>query len=218
MQPFIIENTPENHLHLTILTGVSIVRNDDCNSPGTGARQCADQQQQLHHVIIYWRARRLDDVAVLAANIFMNLNVNFTVGKFSNRGLTQVDSQIAANFQGKGHVSIPAENLETTGMLPRLAGSLFDSDFSLGLLFQLAIGCQIILDGGSCLNLRLAKGNIRVLEVSLGLLFQLDIGCQIILDGGHRSNLRLAKGNIRVLPILAFFAHDHRGGRTSHDG
>mmetsp|Transcript_21939 Transcript_21939/g.36280 ORF Transcript_21939/g.36280 Transcript_21939/m.36280 type:complete len:204 (+) Transcript_21939:739-1350(+) len=119
----------DTSLHFTILSGITIVWNNNRNSSGTGSVQRRDEKEQLHNVVIDWRARWLNDIAILSTNILVNHDIRFTIRKTTNRGLAQIDSQITTNLECQRHVAVARENLEAPGMFLGLASCLFNGLF-----------------------------------------------------------------------------------------
>jgi hypothetical protein len=65
----------------------------------------------------------LNNVYILSAHILVDLHVHLAIGKPSDSRLPQIDSKIPGDLQGKSHVTISAENLESTRVLFGFTGS-----------------------------------------------------------------------------------------------
>mmetsp|Transcript_680 Transcript_680/g.1067 ORF Transcript_680/g.1067 Transcript_680/m.1067 type:complete len:297 (+) Transcript_680:156-1046(+) len=90
----------DTSLHFTILSCVSIVRNDNCDPSCTCSVQGTDHEQQFHKIIVHGRTSRLNDIDILSSDILMNLNIHFSICKGSNCSLSKVDSKNLGNFKG----------------------------------------------------------------------------------------------------------------------
>lgn len=117
----------DTHLHLSILSCVSIVGNDDSDPSRARAVQGRYHEKKLHKIVVYRRTRRLNNVHILSTDILINLHVHLSIGEAPNSRLSQIDSKIPGNLQGECHVPIPTENLESTRVLLGFAGSLFNA-------------------------------------------------------------------------------------------
>mmetsp|Transcript_2908 Transcript_2908/g.6451 ORF Transcript_2908/g.6451 Transcript_2908/m.6451 type:complete len:299 (-) Transcript_2908:597-1493(-) len=86
-------------LHFTILSCVSVVRDDDSDTASTGPSKSRDHKQQFHDVVIDRGTGRLDDVTILPTDILMDDDVRFTVGEPSDGRLAEVDTKVPADLQ-----------------------------------------------------------------------------------------------------------------------
>lgn len=59
------------------------------------------------------RAGRLDDVRVVAADIFVNFNERFTVGKTRHRGLAQGHANGLTDRLGEGPIRVTRKNFQS---------------------------------------------------------------------------------------------------------
>jgi hypothetical protein len=73
---------------------------------------CVHQQEQLHQVVVWRAAGGLNDEAVAAANILLNLDHHLAVGKMSDVGIAQAGLEMLANFASKRRIGVAGENLE----------------------------------------------------------------------------------------------------------
>mmetsp|Transcript_649 Transcript_649/g.1352 ORF Transcript_649/g.1352 Transcript_649/m.1352 type:complete len:327 (+) Transcript_649:701-1681(+) len=119
-------------LHLSVLSCISIVRNDNGDSSGTGSSQCRNHEQQLHDVVVDGRAGWLDDVAVLSSNILVNNHVGLAISETTDCCLSEVDVEVTANFQRERQVSVSRKEFDSTRVLLCLFRRLFDFPFLCG--------------------------------------------------------------------------------------
>ena len=71
-----------------VLTRITVIRHDDCDFTRAGALAGVDRDQHFHQTIGNRRTCRLDDINGTAANCFLRLHHNFSIGKMLNRNLS----------------------------------------------------------------------------------------------------------------------------------
>lgn len=72
-----------------ILTGIAEVGDHRGDARSRGAAEGIGQHHQFHQVVVGRRAGRLNQKDVLAANVLVDLDTDFTVGKLSDVGITE---------------------------------------------------------------------------------------------------------------------------------
>mmetsp|Transcript_24560 Transcript_24560/g.58469 ORF Transcript_24560/g.58469 Transcript_24560/m.58469 type:complete len:233 (+) Transcript_24560:533-1231(+) len=97
--------------HLTVLASVSEVRHDRSDALGRGPSQAADNEEELHQVVINGRASRLDHVNVAIPDAFPKLNVDFPIFMSAHRARHLLDPEFAANLVGQLRVGKTSQNL-----------------------------------------------------------------------------------------------------------
>src|SRR5438876_10292066 len=99
-------------LVLTVLTRVSKKRNNRRDPIRTGAPRGVHHDEQLHQVFVSRRAGRLNDENIMAANVFLDLDVRLAIGKRTDCCLTEWYPDVFANALGQLAVGGAAENLQ----------------------------------------------------------------------------------------------------------
>ena len=84
-------------LALAVLAGVTEVGDDRDDRAGRRALERVDHDQQLHQVVVGGRAGRLDDEAVHAADVLVDLDVDLTVGEARHLGVAERRLDVAAD-------------------------------------------------------------------------------------------------------------------------
>ncbi len=87
-------------LVFAVLAGVAEVRDHRGDALGAGAFETVDVDQQLHEVGVDRVVGGLDDEAVSAAHVFLDLDQQFAVGK--NLGLALAHGQVEMPTHGLG--------------------------------------------------------------------------------------------------------------------
>src|ERR1039458_439938 len=88
-------------LDLSVLTGISIIRND-CRYPrGRGPFKGIDYQQKLHDVVIDRRAGRLYDKRIRPPDILVQPDHNLSVAEAANSSVPKTDAKIHRNLARK---------------------------------------------------------------------------------------------------------------------
>ena len=100
-------------LILTVLPGVAVKREYGRDTLSRGATRGIDHDEQLHQMMVGRRAGRLDDVRVMAADIFVNFNERFTVGKTCHRGLAQGHANGLTDRLGEGPIRVTRKNFQS---------------------------------------------------------------------------------------------------------
>ena len=91
----------DRHAHrarATILTCVSEVRNHRRDARRRRTSACIDHHQQLHQMIVRWRARRLHDEHIATADVLEQLDRDLAVTEPADRCPSERDGQVAADF------------------------------------------------------------------------------------------------------------------------
>jgi len=100
-------------LIFAILPGVAVKREDGGDALSRGATRGIDHDEQLHQVMVGRRAGRLDDVRVMAADIFVNFNERFTIRKTRHRGLAQGHANGLTDRFGEGPIRVTRKNFQS---------------------------------------------------------------------------------------------------------
>jgi len=137
-------------LHLTVLSGIAVVGNDDGNATGTGTVQSGDHEEKLHEVVVDRRAGGLDDVNILSTDILVDHNIDLSVGEAADGGLAEVDAKDLRDLEGEAHVAVTTEELEASGMPLGLGGGSLEASLLDGHV------------GGRMRNLRRGGGDVGV--------------------------------------------------------
>mmetsp|Transcript_821 Transcript_821/g.1745 ORF Transcript_821/g.1745 Transcript_821/m.1745 type:complete len:376 (-) Transcript_821:359-1486(-) len=116
-------------LHLSVLSSVSVVWNNNSDSAGTSSSQSRNHEQQLHNIVVHRWASRLDHIAILTTNVFVYDHIGLTVGESADSSLSEIDTKMTADFQGEGQITISTEEFESTGVLLGLFGRLLNFPF-----------------------------------------------------------------------------------------
>ena len=119
-------------LIFAILPSVAVKWQDRRDTLGRSATGGIDHDEQLHQVMVGRRARRLNNVGVMATHIFVNFNERFAVGKTRHRGLAQGHADGLTDRLGKRPIRVTRKDFQSRFahvevMLrdERLGGSLF---------------------------------------------------------------------------------------------
>jgi hypothetical protein len=99
-------------LGLAVLAAVAEVGQHRRDPPGGGAPQRVHHQQQFHQIVVRRVARGLDDEAVRAAHVLLNLDLDFAVGKPAHVGLAHRRAEHIGDFLRQVRVRVPGENFE----------------------------------------------------------------------------------------------------------
>ena len=99
-------------LIFAVLPGVTKKRNHRRDAIGAGAPRRIHHDEQLHQVLIGRRAGRLDNENIAAANVLVDLDVSFAVGKRADRGLAKRSADKIADPLRELAVGGAGENLE----------------------------------------------------------------------------------------------------------
>ena len=78
----------------SVLTRIAEIGNDRRNPLGRGAAQRVDADQQLHQIVIGRIAGRLEHEHVLAADIFVDFDKHFLIGKAAHARVCHLDLKI----------------------------------------------------------------------------------------------------------------------------
>ena len=92
-----------------ILTGVAEIGDDRGDALCRGAAQRVGDDQQFHQIVVGGEVCRLDDENILAADIFMDFDEHFLVGKAAHAGVGQRQFQIVRDRAGKGEVAVAGD-------------------------------------------------------------------------------------------------------------
>ena len=83
----------------TVLTSITIERNNSSDVVSASAFECICHNQQFHDVIVNFRsAGRLYDENILTTNTFINHNLDFAIVKTVNNRITNSSTQVSSNF------------------------------------------------------------------------------------------------------------------------
>src|ERR1700741_5276605 len=97
---------------LTVLEGVTIIRNHRRDTPGGGPFEGINHQQQLHQALVHRAASRLHYQYVSAAHIFLNLHISLPAAKARNHSLPPSQAKEGADLIAQRLVRGAAEDLE----------------------------------------------------------------------------------------------------------
>ena len=93
-----------------ILSRIAEIRHDRGNARHRGALERVDQHQQFDQVLGTRRARGLQHEDFLAADVFLDLDLHFAVGKATDLRLAQANSQFLAHGFGQRPVGVAREH------------------------------------------------------------------------------------------------------------
>jgi hypothetical protein len=85
-------------LVLAILPGVAVEGNDGRDALRRGALGRIDHDEQLHQVMVGRRAGRLDEIAVRAADVLVDLHERLAVGEAGDGGVAERNADGRADF------------------------------------------------------------------------------------------------------------------------
>ena len=94
----------------SILPGIAEIRYDGGDDRCRRTLQRIDQHQQFHEIFSRGRGRRLDDEHVLATHVFLDLDLDFAVGKLAHQRLAHGHAEFAADRLCKRPVGVATEN------------------------------------------------------------------------------------------------------------
>src|ERR1041384_4667469 len=100
-----------SRLILTVLPGVAKKWNHGRDSVRAGTTCSINHDEQFHEMLISGRASWLDDEYITATDVFIDLDVSFTIRKRADRGLSKWDPNSVADPLSKVAVGGAAENL-----------------------------------------------------------------------------------------------------------
>ena len=101
-------------LVLLVLPRVAEIGHHGRDAGRGGAPERVDQDEELHHVVVHRRARRLDDEDVGAADVLVDLAVVLAVGEVVERQLPERNLEVVADLPGERRMRAPREDLEVT--------------------------------------------------------------------------------------------------------
>ena len=84
-----------------VLPGVTEIGNHGGDAIGAGALQAVDPDQQFHEVFVDREAGGLNDEAVAAADVLIELDDQFAIGKGVDPGLADRDADMFADVGGE---------------------------------------------------------------------------------------------------------------------
>ncbi len=87
-----------------ISAGIAVVRQHGCNLPRRGPPTGIYHHQQFHEVIVNGTAGGLNQINISTANRFLNLNVEFAIGKALKHMRPEIHTQVAGDLRSQGHV------------------------------------------------------------------------------------------------------------------
>ena len=93
-----------------ILPGVAKIRHHRGDHLRRGALERVDQRQQLHEMLGGGRGGRLDHEHVLAADVFLDLDLHFAVGEAADQRLAHGHAQLRAHRLRERAVGVAAED------------------------------------------------------------------------------------------------------------
>mmetsp|Transcript_20391 Transcript_20391/g.33065 ORF Transcript_20391/g.33065 Transcript_20391/m.33065 type:complete len:231 (-) Transcript_20391:9-701(-) len=108
--------------HLSILSRVSVVRDDNRDTSRRRSVETRHHEKKLHKIVVDGRTRGLDDVNILSPDVLVDHNVDLPVSEAADSGPAEVDAQELCDFEGEAHVAVAAEELESAAVLLGLEG------------------------------------------------------------------------------------------------
>jgi len=106
--------------HLTILTSITVVRNDSSDLASGGTTHGRDHEKKLDEVIIHTRrAGRLDDVDLLTTDVVHDLDTDLTISVALDGSTTKFNLEELCHLLSKRNVGATREDLE---LIKRVGG------------------------------------------------------------------------------------------------
>ena len=96
---------------LAVLTRIAIVWHDGGDATCRGAAHSVDHDEKFHEVVVAWFAGWLNDVNVLAAYAFVDLNIDLAVAEMADNAVAERNADIIADFLSEFWVGITGKNL-----------------------------------------------------------------------------------------------------------
>ncbi len=106
-------------LVLLVRSAVRVVRDDRRDSPGAGALEGVDHDQQLHDRLLDRPACRLDDEDIPIASVVLDANEDVLVRKLENLGATKVTAEVAGNLARQLWVGVARIQVELVAVSRR---------------------------------------------------------------------------------------------------
>jgi hypothetical protein len=93
-----------------ILAGIAEVRDGGGDAAGRGALQRIDDDQQFHQVVVGRRAGGLQHEDVAAADVFLQLDTDFAIGKATDVGATEIDIELFCDIGSQFRIGVAGED------------------------------------------------------------------------------------------------------------
>ena len=78
-------------------SGIAIVGDDSCDGRASGPLAGCYHEEKLHHIVIYWLARGLDDVDRFSFHVVLDLQGALSVGEGFHFNITQLSAEELSN-------------------------------------------------------------------------------------------------------------------------
>src|SRR5450830_25680 len=75
-------------------------------------RECVDHDEQFHQVFVGRSAGGLDHEHIASANVLVDLDSDFTIGKTTHMGRAERGAEVFSNFSGQTRIGVARENHE----------------------------------------------------------------------------------------------------------
>jgi len=118
-----------SRLAFSVLSCISIVRNDCSDSVGRGFSESWNCEEQFHKIIVHRLACWLDNEYIFSSHAIKNLDVCFSISKFSHRRSCKRNTKLSGNLFCEFFVWIPTKHDEVSMVR-------FNSQFLLLFLFD----------------------------------------------------------------------------------
>ncbi len=99
---------------LLVLARITVVGDHSRDSGSRGAFQSIEQNQQLHEVLVHWRAGWLNDEDVRAADVLVDLTEDLAVGEIERLHPPEVQIQVLTDLPDQFGMCSTAKNLQIT--------------------------------------------------------------------------------------------------------
>ena len=96
-------------LILPILSGVAVKWQHRCDAVGAGPFERVHNDEQLHQVMICWRAGRLNHKHILTSDVFLDLGKRFSVGEGGEGDFARLDANVTADGIGEREIRTAGE-------------------------------------------------------------------------------------------------------------
>ena len=100
-------------LHLAVLTGIAVVRNHRSDLARRSTAHRGDHQQKLHEGLVHRRQSRLHQVHVLAADVFVDLDVHLAISEAADSDVAQAKIEVLGNLLSQSGVGSASEDLNS---------------------------------------------------------------------------------------------------------
>ena len=102
-------------LVLAVLPGVTVKGQNGGDARGAGAAHRVHHDEQLHQVMVGGRAGGLDDEDILAADIFLDFDEGFAIGKGADGAFAQLHADGGGDALGQRDIGRAAKNFHRFG-------------------------------------------------------------------------------------------------------